>query len=126
MNPKPGSASGGLLASLTASPLGMFLIVAMALGMAGILSRVVMRIASLRRHQVYVDHGEQDWVKSIPPEDAPSIAALPVDLGYAPDERVDRNVNDRDIHDLDVNDLDVNDLDSALRRFMREHERRAA
>jgi hypothetical protein len=69
-----------------------------------------MKIAAARRHRVYVDRGEQDWIESIPPEQAPSIAARPVDLG-ARAERVDRSENE---------------LESALRRFMRERDRRVA
>jgi hypothetical protein len=110
-SPEADNQSDGLLGSLTATPVGMFLIVAMALAVAGILSRAVMKIASARRRRVYVDHDEQDWIESIPPEQTPSIAARTVDLAYAPAERVDRNDNE---------------LESALRRFMRERDRRAA
>jgi hypothetical protein len=102
--------SGSVLVALTASPLGIFLVVAMALTMAGILSRAVMKIAAVRRHRVYVYDGDQDWLESIPPEQTPSIAARPVDIG-ARAERVDRSENE---------------LESALRRFMRERDHRAA
>jgi hypothetical protein len=110
-SPAAGNEPGGPFGLLTASPLGIFLIVAMALAMAGILSRIIMKIASARRNRVYLDHGEQDWIESIPPERAPSIAARPVDLAGAPAERVDRSENE---------------LETALRRFMRERDRRAA
>lgn len=108
-NPEADNKSGGLWASLTATPVGMFLIAAMALAVAGMLSRAVMKIASARRRRVYIDRGELDWIGSIPPEQAPSIAARPIDLASAPAERVDRNENE---------------LESALRRFMRERESR--
>jgi len=114
-NTEPGPAAdnapGGLSGLLTASPLGIFLIVAMALAMAGILSRLVMKIVTARRGRIYVDQGEQDWIESIAPEHAPSIAARPADLALAPAERVDGNGKE---------------LESALRQFMRELDRRRA
>jgi hypothetical protein len=52
----------GMASSLTVTPVGIFLIVALGLAVAGILSRVVMRIAAARREHAVLDHSESDWI----------------------------------------------------------------
>jgi hypothetical protein len=109
--PEPSTAPGNWTARLTATPTGIFLIVAIALAIAGILSRAVIRIAFVRRHRVYVDKREQDWLDYIPPEHAPSIAVRPADVAQAPAVRLRPNENE---------------LESALRQFMRDRDSRTA
>ena len=48
--------------SLTATPMVMFLILALGLAVAGTVSRVVMKIASARRARLTVDRPGSDWV----------------------------------------------------------------
>jgi hypothetical protein len=48
--------------SLTATPMGMFLILSIGLAVAGALSRVVMKIARARRAPLVIGHPESDWI----------------------------------------------------------------
>lgn len=53
--------AAGLAASLTGTPLAMFLILALGLGVAGVLFRGVVKVAAMRRRPIRIDHFESDW-----------------------------------------------------------------
>lgn len=99
---------------LSMTPLGMVLIGAIGLGLAGILSRAVVRIAARRRNEERYEPHWSDHIPSdhIPHEPSPSIASHPRDITYLPEDHEVRE--------------DVAAIEAALRRFITSRERRAA